>query len=208
MEYQLRVLDATAYGRVVGVLRSTEGSEVVKLAARCVEVLQAESFARYNSEERRRDWLDLCRAVDARAPVPPIEPFAEVTVALLAMPCFQYSYYERGMATPLSPNLVYLGDDDGGLFGVLRDDPWFDSEFVCGFESRVVEYGVRGHMAVFGCEEAGRIHGIAESIVRSPGVLQNVRDNEGCLEAASRLADLAGRVARSATQALGVSFVA
>lgn len=117
MEYQLRVLDATAYGRVVGVLRSTEGSEVVKLAARCVEVLQAESFARYNSEERRRDWLDLCRAVDARAPVPPIEPFAEVTVALLAMPCFQYSYYERGMATPLSPNLVYLGDDDGGCSG-------------------------------------------------------------------------------------------
>lgn len=63
---------------------------------------------------------------------------ARILIPLECMPEFQYA---KAAAPSPSPALVVLGEDDGGLYGALRDaDPWFDQLFLERFESATTRY--------------------------------------------------------------------
>jgi hypothetical protein len=186
MEFQLRPLDLAEYRHTSDVLASGNASELRKLAARCEQVLLSKTFAQRNSEEVRNRWAEACRLVHQYGEAS--GEFSEAAIALAAMPDFQASYYTKGHDTPISPALVYIGDDDGGLYGELRRDRWFEENFAQGFGARATEPAFGTEMAVFCGEDIDSLGAAAERVIRAAPT--RVRHPEACMEAARRLLGL------------------
>jgi hypothetical protein len=82
--------------------------------AMCDDALLERNSLMQGSLQRWRD--SIAGLVNGGASVN-METVAEAAIALLAMPRFQFTHAGTGMAP--SPSLVVLGEDDGGLYGIL-----------------------------------------------------------------------------------------
>ena len=80
------------------------------------------------------------------------------------MPDYQMSYY---YGDERSPNLVVIGDDDGGLHAVLANaDSWFDGLFFERFPKTSVKFGVGRAMIILDREDTARFQKIAKNLTK------------------------------------------
>jgi hypothetical protein len=137
----------------------------------------------------------------ARASAEAVESIAEVFIALTCMPEYQMAY-EYG--TEWSPNLVVLGESDGGLYGVLGGaDPWFSRLLDSRFPRSRVKYPVGESMIVLDRADVKLLEAAIGKVTDE--MCANAPWPEPCRNTRARLASLVGRCISQKDTTLAVS---
>ena len=125
-----------------------------------------------------------------------LEELARILIPLISMPGYQFSSSSAGFA---SQNLVPLGENDGGLYGKLRDaDAWFDRLFMERFESATERFATDEAMIRLGRDDLEQLQNLLKKPVSS--------SLDGyAKEARSRLIDLIGRALNDPDTTLAVT---
>ncbi len=145
MGFKLRMLDKNLYESVVSDLdQVTAGSREAldKVLMACLARLKSEGFLRWNGSSLWLVdvWAERLRSARGKAVGASARGIAPAAIALLCMPMFQFSYLS---GQSQSPNLVTLGEDDGGLYGIMMDyDPWIDNLFLDRFSNNLEKYAI------------------------------------------------------------------
>lgn len=168
MTFQLRIINEKCYQELVASLDRIASDSDSNLLGRLVDEgckqLDRDEFLRWN---RSASWLiaawkeRLDAAINGRSDIA-VGQVSDILVALHCMPEFQFSYQS---SFEISPTLVSLGDDDGGLYGILRDaDPWFDQYFQDAFVMRHERYAYGQAMFLVTREELPNLQRAARQV--------------------------------------------
>jgi hypothetical protein len=159
-EFDCRLLIGSEYEAAIHELERIEagGPDVVDAVRdRCLRLLEAGPFQKWHPAMDQylfRAWQKELRSLRKSEGVS--YRIAEKLIALAAMPDFQMSYQYGDQK---SPNLVVLGDNDGGLYGVLcNEDAWFDSLFITRFSQSAAQFGVGRSMVVLPQDDVRRFY--------------------------------------------------
>ena len=207
MGFELRLLDRPSYDRVVAVLANSTEDLLGELVAECMDNLNNSEFRLYNSVELAGYWQKKCGEVRcSTSRIAPDDEFVDIAIALLAMPQYQDTQYGVSL---LSENLVYLGEDDGGLYGVLLNSSvWFEENFHWGVERKRVDYGVGEAMYIFADDDLVELLNAARMVDELSDLeLSRARHPIVCRESAGRLTRLLGVALASSDSAVAACLL-
>lgn len=191
MSFELRLLDTAKYRNLTaGLDRVAAGDRAAlkKLTDLSRAYLESEAFHHWNHyfDSLKSRWLEVFAAAE-QGPVSldQWDALVDYLVAAVAMPEFQRSTLA---ADGPSPNLVVLGNEDGGLYGVLRNmSRWFDQLLLERLTSSCVRYPYGPSMVLFDRETVTKLHDLLGQVDIPPDPAP------GFSETMVRLKDLCAR---------------
>jgi hypothetical protein len=200
--FNCRLLMGGAYETAVRELERVAAGDAAALAfirERCRSWLESEAFWKWHSGDlgryRQTRWRKLVDRLPDHASPDAAQSIADVFIAAACMPEFQ-AKYGCGQASTVahadvSPNLVPLGDYDGGLLGILvTASGSFANIFFAGF-ARPQKYGVGAAMVIFDHAELPLLRVfIAQA---TDDQCRTALVPEACLDARARLETLVAR---------------
>lgn len=188
-QFECRFLLESEYQVALSKLESVCSGDVtalVDIRDHCRNLLQTGSFRKWHSgldEYVYKAWQKEVDGISIDISDIDIRRIGEILIALTAMPDFQMSYY---YSDEKSPNLVVLGNGDGGLYGVLCDaDHWFDSLFMKRFPHSVAKFGVGRAMIVLDQDDIIRFQKVVVNLAKKRCI--GARSVEACWWARERL---------------------
>ena len=194
VHFEFRILAEESYGEVVELLdRSSAGdrSSFDLLRERVGAALRDPTMAaRHAHSGVLRVWSDWLDA--AIVPAEAIARLVPIAIAACCMPDYQLSH---AAGSDPSGALALLGEDDGGLFGMLTARAaWFEPWLVSGLQGRAERHAYGRAMFRMSGGDRARLLGALPGLdadcagAASPG---------HCREALSRLADLLRRASET-----------
>jgi len=187
-QFECRLLLKSEYQSAVRGLERVEAGDAHALKAiqdRCRGLAERDSFKKWHTAMGYlyRQWVKKINSFPTHASKEVAREISEMFIALAAMPDYQMSYYD---SDELSPNLVVIGEDDGGLYAVLADaDSWFDRLFFERYPQSSARFGVGRAMIVLDREDTARFNKVVKSISREQ--CDQARSPEACWKTRGRL---------------------
>jgi hypothetical protein len=196
MGFEFRYLDVDNYKLVVKELDLIlEGDTKTKnnVVEWCVSFLKSDLFIIWNSESKWKIdlWEKKILNTISTKPEEFVNTLAPIVIPLKSMPLYQFSYLS---CHEQSPNLVILGEDDGGLYGILREsDSWFDDLLSSSFNRRCEKYSAGEAMFILDTKELELLNNaVKNTVIPEKSDLPGF-SREWCIKARLRLLELIKR---------------
>lgn len=165
MAFKLRLLNTQCYLELVKELEwviKGNSDTLESMLEYCTTTLQSEEFLKWNglSHWLIDIWIEQLTKVSNEASIATVSSIGPIVVALRCMPLFQFSYLS---GLDISPNLIMLGEDDGGLYGILlNSDEWFDTFFLNRFTKAEEPFSVGENMFFMNDGELRNFYKVAQ----------------------------------------------
>jgi hypothetical protein len=187
VQFEFRVLAEEPYREVVELLdRSSAGarSSFDLLRERVRAALRDPAMAaRHSWSGVLRVWSEWLDGATLSAEA--IARLAPIAIAACSMPEYQLSH---AAGPDPAGTLAVLGDDDGGLFGVLTGrEAWFEPWLVSGLQGRAERYAYGRAMFRMSGADRSRLLGALPGLKAD---CDSAASPDHCREALSRLAEL------------------